>query len=338
MRIFTLCLLFLTCTFQGCTTSSVNTGKVLTCLFQECSWETGFSEERVALVIGNDIYRDGPDDCDKETTIGTTSKGLVFGFRNLCSSVKDADDMEETLRKKLKFDVIKRINVGRDQMKQAIGEFTQRLRKNPNSIGLFYFSGHGLEAGGETYLIPSRFEPIPFPPGKTEVSSDVLKTATITGSDILSIFASDPKDPKKVINRGNVVILDSCRDSGTESEDNNKGGLRIKKGSEVISIKPGTNMDARSIPDLTLVAFATRRGSESEGRNKRDENSLYTESLLKFISKPGLSINEVFEAVNNYSQGSKQLSSMLRGEDPERRFFDTYYLAGKGSGGAGSHW
>ncbi len=343
MRIFTLCLLFLTCTFQGCT--SVNPGEGLTCLLQECSWEKGPSKERVALVIGNDIYRDGPDDCDEETPMGSLSKGSELRFNNLCSSVEDADDMTETLRKKLKFNVIiKRTNVGRDQMKQAMAEFTQYLHSHPNSIGLFYFSGHGLEAGGETYLIPARFEPIPFPPGKTEVSSDDLQKASVTGSDILNMFTPDPNDRKKVTNRGNIVIFDSCRNSGEKNEDN-KGGLRIKKGSEVVSVNPGASIDTRSIPDRTLVAFATRRGTTADS-GKKGENSPYTGSLLKFISKPDLSISEVFEEVkrvfNNEAPEEvtqeKQLPSVLRGEDPEGRFFDTYYPAGKGAGGAGSRW
>ncbi len=86
-------------------------------------------ERRVALVIGNGAYREGP----------------------LKNPANDARDMAAVL-KSLGFEVTLRENATRRAMNEAIDAFWQSLRKG--GTGLFFFAGHGLQVAGENYLVP----------------------------------------------------------------------------------------------------------------------------------------------------------------------------------------
>jgi uncharacterized caspase-like protein len=87
------------------------------------------SEQRVALVIGNSLYHDSP----------------------LRNPINDAQDMASALRS-FGFEVIERENVSKREMEEQIRAFGKRLRRG--AIGLFYFSGHGVQLNGRNYLIP----------------------------------------------------------------------------------------------------------------------------------------------------------------------------------------
>jgi uncharacterized caspase-like protein len=84
------------------------------------------AEPRVALVIGNSAYPNGP----------------------LRNPANDADLMAETL-KKVGFYVIERRNADQLSMKRAIQEFGKRLEDaGPQAVGLFYYAGHGVQLSG----------------------------------------------------------------------------------------------------------------------------------------------------------------------------------------------
>ena len=78
------------------------------------------STNRVALVIGNSAYKSAP----------------------LANPANDANDMAVVL-KRLGFDVIKKVNADKRQMKDAINKFYKSLRNA--KIDLFYYAGHGMQ-------------------------------------------------------------------------------------------------------------------------------------------------------------------------------------------------
>jgi formylglycine-generating enzyme required for sulfatase activity len=84
---------------------------------------------RVALVVGNGAYKDGP----------------------LKNPVNDARDMANALRV-LGFEVILLENAGLAQMEQAVDQFWEGLKKG--GTGLFFFAGHGMQVKGVNYLVP----------------------------------------------------------------------------------------------------------------------------------------------------------------------------------------
>lgn len=86
-------------------------------------------ERRIALVIGNAEYRSAP----------------------LHNPVNDARAMADTLRE-LGFSVMIRTNADQQEMWNAIRDFGNELVKG--GVGLFYYSGHGMQVGGRNYLIP----------------------------------------------------------------------------------------------------------------------------------------------------------------------------------------
>src|SRR5262249_36954478 len=91
------------------------------------AWSVQAQESRFALVIGNGAYKVGP----------------------LRNPVNDARAMGRTLQA-LGFAVDLVENADRDRMRQAIRQFQARLA--PDSVGLLYYSGHGIQAAGANYL------------------------------------------------------------------------------------------------------------------------------------------------------------------------------------------
>src|SRR5262245_37480625 len=84
---------------------------------------------RLALVIGNGTYTSG----------------------RLPNAVIDARSMAETLRA-LGFEVLAYENIGYREMRRAMAEFGERL--SADTVGLFYYAGHGLQVNGKNYLVP----------------------------------------------------------------------------------------------------------------------------------------------------------------------------------------
>jgi formylglycine-generating enzyme required for sulfatase activity len=89
----------------------------------------GFSQKKIALVIGNASYADAP----------------------LRNPVNDASDVASTLRR-LGFSVTLKTNVNKRDMESAVRNFKSVLSKG--DIALFYYSGHGMQVSGSNYLVP----------------------------------------------------------------------------------------------------------------------------------------------------------------------------------------
>jgi uncharacterized caspase-like protein len=227
--------------------------------------------KRVALVIGNGNYR----------------------FSPLKNPINDARDMTNSLRN-LGFKVIHKENASWQSMDEAIEDFQQLLGKG--RVGLFYFSGHGVQIKNKNYLIPTDIKNISLP--KVQYRSIPL-------GYVLSTMETANNDM-------NIIILDACRDNPFISK-----YKTLKKG--LVVMQNGT--DQRG----TLIAYATSPNDVAAGSNGR--NSPYTKHLLKFIHQPGLPIEMMFKRVRNsvMTETRKQQipweSSSLYGKD--------FYFAGK---------
>ena len=134
------------------------------------------AQPRLALLIGNAQY----------THSGT-----------LRNPVNDVRAMQKVLSN-VGFTVYTLVNGDQNQMKQAIDEFGQRL--SSNSVGLLYYSGHGVQAKGLNYLIPV---------------DAVLKNESdaeyecVRADRILAKMES-------ASSRVNILILDACRNNPFE--------------------------------------------------------------------------------------------------------------------------
>ncbi|NVN98335.1 MAG: caspase family protein [Geobacteraceae bacterium] len=229
---------------------------------------------------------------DRSITIKSTADesrlALVIGNSNYANSplknpVNDARDISMAL-KKLGFQVIYEEDASRRSMDEAIRAFYQKLRNG--GVGLFYYAGHGMQVNGRNYLIPigARIE------SESDIEHESIDIARVLGK------MEDAGNPV------NIVILDACRDNPfARSFRSSRGGL--------------ARMDA---PTGTIVAYAT--APESVAADGKDKNGVYTKHLLKALTIPGLTIEQVFKHVRNdviTETGNRQIpweSTSLRGD------------------------
>ena len=196
------------------------------------------SNTRTALVIGNSAYNVSP----------------------LKNPSNDASDMASALRE-CGFDVTLIVDASQRKMEMAIKSFGKKLRKG--GIGLFYYAGHGIQAGGRNYLIPVDAD--------IESESDVKYEAVDAGRVLGKMEDAG--------NGFNIVILDACR--------NNPFARSFRSAEKGLA-----KMDA---PTGSFIAYATAPGSvaaDGEGRN-----GLYTKHLLQYMRQPNLTLENVFKNV-----------------------------------------
>jgi hypothetical protein len=195
---------------------------------------------RLALVIGNNDYKYSPP---------------------LNSPVNDAKDMATVLRS-LGFTVIDEYNLKHQDFDQAVHSFETQLHKY--NVGLFYFSGHGLQAQGDNYLMP--------------IDAQIQSAADIKYK---SINANQILDKMEYANKHtNLLILDACRDNFKN----------IHKG-----IRKGL---AEMTPRGSLIAFATAPGMTALDGLSTERNSIYTKHLLKQLqTQPHLSVSDLLTQV-----------------------------------------
>ncbi|WP_320500252.1 caspase family protein [Dongia rigui] len=201
------------------------------------------AEPRIALVIGNADY------------------GGDLG--RLANPVNDAKLMAKSLTA-VGFDVITVTDADQKDMKRAIGTFGEKLTAAGSDVtALFYYSGHGLQVGGENYLIP--------------VHADITREADV---DLEAVSADTVlKQMQFADARVNIIILDACRNNPLPRSFRSAqmGLARIEA------------------PRGSFVAYSTAPGDvASDGQGS---NSPYTAALAQAVTTPGLSIEEAFRDV-----------------------------------------
>ncbi|TAN58872.1 MAG: hypothetical protein EPN20_15840, partial [Magnetospirillum sp.] len=130
-------------------------------------------ERRVALIIGNDSYKNLP---------------------KLSNAANDSRAMAAEL-KAAGFETTVKINTGRREMLAAINEFSGRL--SAGAVGLFYYAGHGIQAKDRNFLIPVDAQ---------MDTEDDLEADGIEAGKVL-------RGMEEAHNRLNIVVLDACRDN-----------------------------------------------------------------------------------------------------------------------------
>jgi caspase domain-containing protein len=217
------------------------------------------AESRTALVIGN--------------------AGYTFG--KLENPVNDARDMADALRGS-GFEVILKTDADQATMKDAIRSFSNAMRTK-GGVGLLYFSGHGVQANGENYLLPL---------GEKPDSEAALKAGGVTAAEAVDAMAAAG-------NALNIVILDACRDNPWQAG-GSKGLSRIDSSSNL------------------FVSFATSPGEVALDGSGR--NSPYTKYLKSAVSTPNLTLEDTFKktlkGVYQDTKGQQQpwISSSFFGE------------------------
>jgi hypothetical protein len=196
------------------------------------------NRRRLALVIGNDNYSSMP---------------------RLNNAVNDAKSMTDALRQ-ANFEVMSYNNLDKRRMEEVLRNFTGKLGRD--DVGLFYFSGHGIQADNRNFLIP--------------VSENVKKTSEVPyeGIDVNRVM-DNLKDAKNALN---IVVLDACRSSLPDARGGMSRGLTVTEA-----------------PQGSIVAYATAPGkTASDGEVG---NSPFTKNLIRVMQRRGLKIEDVFKEV-----------------------------------------
>ncbi|HIF9205258.1 TPA: caspase family protein [Photobacterium damselae] len=182
----------------------------------------------------------------------------------LKNAVNDANDISRVLDS-LGFTVIKKTDCSNVELDRAMSSFRDGL--NGNDVGLFYFAGHGMQIDGENYItcIDTQFTDEP--------------AAKWTSYPINRLIGT----MDTCTNKTNIIILDACRNNPYE---------RSWSRSVLAS-----NLAPMFAPKGTLIAYSTSPGEKaSDGLG---DNGAYTDALLKHISKPDITIEDVFKKVRN---------------------------------------
>ena len=208
--------------------------------------------ERHALVIGNANYAAKP----------------------LRNPVNDARDMGARLTE-LGFQVELLLDADLPTMLSGVIEFGKSL--DDNSVGLFYFAGHGMQAynlqsdSDSNFLLPVNF---------AMSDEKQLPFDTLDVNRVVSAMSGSRSGG------ANIIILDACRDNPYErSFRTSSRGLTQMAGAEGL-----------------LIAYATAPGkvaADGDGRN-----GLFTEQLLLALDQPSQPVETVFKLVRQGVAGA----------------------------------
>lgn len=156
------------------------------------------------------------------------------------------------------------IDADEDQMKRAIRDFGRRLRDaGPEAVGMFYYAGHGVQAAGQNYLIPTGVDVR----DESDLAIEAVEADWVLGQ------------MESAGNSINIVVLDACRNNPFS-----RGFRSAERGLARMSAPPGS-----------FIAYATAPGDVAADGSGR--NSPYTAALARAISRPGMQIEQVFKQV-----------------------------------------
>jgi hypothetical protein len=205
------------------------------------------AEPRIALVIGNGAYE---------------AKARLYTPAN------DARLTADTLRS-LDFEIYggqAQVNISEKKMRRLIHRFSEELGRRAKPVGLFYYSGHGMQVGGRNYMIP--------------IDADIRDEVDVE-SEGVSIDVDVLGRMNLARTKINIIILDACRNNPFEKRIKALGGT---KGLSDMRPEQGS-----------VIAFAAEPGEiayESEG-----QYSHFTEVLAGEMKVKGIDILKMFQRV-----------------------------------------
>ena len=206
------------------------------------------AEKRVALVIGNETYEN-------------TS--------NLYNPKKDAKDVADALRR-LNFKVTEHLDISLDSMRKTVISFGRLARQS--DMAVIYFAGHGMEMGGENWLIPT----------DAQLLSDIDIEDEAIG---LSYVMGRLRGARKL----SLIILDACRNNPFVSKMKRTSGISRAVSRGFARIEPEENL---------LVAYAAREGTLADD-GKTGQNSPYAAALLRNLETPNIDIRILFGKIRD---------------------------------------
>lgn len=206
------------------------------------------AEKRVALVVGNSAYQH---------------------TAPLENPKNDAADMAAALRR-LGFEVSEGRDLDKASLERTIRNFAQAL--TGARLAVFFYAGHGLQVGGQNYLVPID-----------------AQLTTGAGLDFEAVRLDLIQRAMEREVSTNILILDACRD--------NPLARNLARALGTRSSAIGRGLAAMESGDGTLISFSTQPGNvalDGAGRN-----SPFATALLKHIVTPGEDLPTILINVRN---------------------------------------
>ena len=198
----------------------------------------------------------------------------------------DAAAMEAMFKAAAFTSVVRLEDLGVAAMKRALRDFSDTAQDA--DIAAVFYAGHGIEVAGVNYLIP--------------IDAVLERDIDVQDEAVSLDRINQVLEPVK---RLRLVILDACRD--------NPFARSMRRTMATRSVRSGYGeIDERSLPPNTLVAYAQRAGFTAED-GVGSPNSPYTTVLIKHLPTPGLDIelalrrvrDEVLRATRNKQEPFK---------------------------------
>ena len=223
---------------------------------------------RVALVIGNAAYENAPALINPTHDAADMCAALAkAGFRTLCHT---------NVRDRAEFDA-------------RVKEYADALAaEGPSGVGVFYYSGHGVQAGQANFLIPTRAD-------AESAAADPLRL--LYGVD--DLFERLRARPS----RFQLVILDACRNDLFEDSAPRAPGRGVANRSRLVRAlenvaRAGNGLaPIKDAPPGTMVLYAT--ASKEAAFDGEGRNGPLTKHILAHIGTRGLTVEEFFKRVTS---------------------------------------
>ena len=188
---------------------------------------------------------------------------LVIGNNNYLhvSKLKNATNDSRLIKKQLEknnFLVFYGENFSKADTNKLINKFIKKI--NHGGVALIYYAGHGAQVNGNNYIIPID--------AKLDDKNE-FKYSSISINTIVSKLDD-------VKNRINILILDACRNNPFDSS------------------SPKGLAPILSTQDI-FISYAAQPNQVASDGNDGDKNSPFTSSLVKYMSKENLVLEEVFK-------------------------------------------
>jgi WD40 repeat protein len=233
------------------------------------------------------------------TVLGTASSALaqkrvalVIGngtytkVARLDNPKNDAAAMEAMFKAAGFTSVVRLNDLGVTAMKRVLRDFFDTAQDA--DIAVVFYAGHGIEVAGVNYLIP--------------IDAVLERDIDVQDEAVSLDRINQVLEPVK---RLRLIILDACRD--------NPFARSMRRTIATRSVRSGYGeIDERSLPPNTLIAYAQRAGFTAED-GVGNSNSPYTTALIKHLPTPGLDIelalrrvrDEVLRATKNKQEPFK---------------------------------
>jgi WD40 repeat protein/uncharacterized caspase-like protein len=212
--------------------------------------------------------------------------GTYTKVARLDNPKNDAAAMEAMFKAAAFTSVVRLEDLGVAAMKRALRDFSDTAQDA--DIAVVFYAGHGIEVAGVNYLIP--------------IDAVLERDIDVQDEAVSLDRINQVLEPVK---RLRLVILDACRD--------NPFARSMRRTMATRSVRSGYGeIDERSLPPNTLVAYAQRAGFTAED-GVGSANSPYTTALIKHLPTPGLDIelalrrvrDEVLRATRNKQEPFK---------------------------------